>query len=251
MQSKYTQYKNINMPSTVQLKLIQKDCGYGCVICGAPICYVYSQNDPFHYNKKFILLCPNHYPSENHLEKSNLFLKEKPYNIRNPQKTTDQIKIKLSNILLNQADQEVLIPILIDSLPVIAVTITESKPLLDILLFDEFNNELLIIRQNLIFNQEKEIAIEFKKNTFLIKNKSKPILLKIEFTKKMITIEGTILLSGVKVKIDNTSIKINEVQIKLPEIMDTTNHTIGISIGQNNDIPAVLTLTKVNRYNNH
>lgn len=149
------------------------------------------------------------------------------------------------------SNSKVILPIVIDSLPVFLITLVDSHFLFNIFLFDKYNNELLVVRHNIIHYRSSDININFDGSVLSIQYCKKMVLLRLEFSSHSIgLVEGYFLLRGVELQVNKTSVCVNGNEvIILPGVKDKY-YNIGISIGQNNGASSILHLDGINRYNN-
>ncbi|QEC73376.1 hypothetical protein FSB73_18620 [Arachidicoccus ginsenosidivorans] len=264
MQSKLSPVFYLNLPPYDQFYSVLKECDYGCVVCGAPICYVCTACESKVTGVDYRLLCQKHLPNnlQGIIEPRSLKNVTLPDNIKRSKSQAEDILhyndreslsviIGMVNMIFEkraESEEQVIFPITIDCFPVLLITLIDSHILFDICLLDEFNNEVLLVRSNMILFCGDGIDISFDKKRLLIKNKDR-VLVNIEFSDNSVRlVEGYFLLSGVKLEINSTSISVNNSAIEIPDDRGNENNPLGISIGRNNMPTALIDIEQVNRY---
>ena len=256
-----------NIPLPIQRE-VRKRCGFGCVICGLPL-YEYEHMEEWavvkrHVADEITLLCNRH-----HREKtSGLLPKEivvlanqKPYNFREEiSKPYDlhyygnDAEVVIGNIGFKAKDEGYgtqIIPLLIDNVPIIGVILADNHYLLNLLIFDDFNNLILHIKNNELKFKVDIWDIQLVGRTLTIRQKHRSILIEIEFKtpNKIIFKKGKFLFNGVEFTISQKNgLKLNNKNITVSGL--TIISPIGLVVGENKTgLPSMLNYGEVNRYN--
>tara|TARA_R110000737_G_scaffold20948_2_gene39338 strand:+ start:78 stop:863 length:786 start_codon:yes stop_codon:yes gene_type:complete len=252
-----------NIPLQIQRE-VRKRCGFGCVLCGLPL-YEYEHMEEWAQVKRHIadeitLLCDQHHrektskllPKEIVIEanKNPFNLKEgvsKPYTLHY---SGDSAKVIIGNVAFVNKDKGYgtqLIPILVDNIPIIGIILADGHFLLNMLLFDEFNNIILHIKNNQLIYKTDLFDIQFISKTITIREKLRKIFIVIKFEtpNTIIISKGKFLINGVEIIIDNDKILVNNSKSSFSNF--TIDSQVGISIG-NNSIPSLFNMKEVKRY---
>lgn len=255
-----------NIPLPIKREVRQR-CGFGCVICGKPL-YEYEHMEEWAIVKRHIadeitLLCDQH-----HREKTaGLLPKEavreanlKPFNLRtNVSKpydlhfsgTTAQITIGGNSFTCSDQGNGIsMCPIIIDELPLISFTIYDGHLLLNLLVFDEFNNPILNIVENQLCYSMAPWDIQLVGKKLTIHEASRKILIEITFDppNKIYINKGRFLHNGVEILIKPESILIVN-NSTLLSANQAHNCQGGLIIGScRNEISGFMALPQINRY---
>lgn len=186
---------------------VRKRCYFGCVNCGNPI-IEYHHIIPWnevrkHEAENLTILCSNCHKKVTNGLISNEEVKEWNDNPYNKLKTyspgemlgyklfgredINKLQIKIGNTQFKISPDDVnlshymMIPILIDRIPLIAFTVINGKLNLYLKLFDEENNVAVEIVNNEIITQLNFWDITFKGNTLKINRKNQDVFIEIEF----------------------------------------------------------------------
>ncbi|REC55168.1 cell division protein, partial [Chryseobacterium piscium] len=175
------------IPDPMARKIRQR-CGFGCVICGCPI-YEYEHMEEWakvkrHVADEITLLCHKHHGMKTRkLLPSYIVIEanKNPYNYRegNTMTTSEQLPYEGSEAIIvlgdntfiinDKGDGTKIIPIMITGKPLIEVTLLDNRFLLNILLFDDFNNIILKIENNIICHYVGVWDIEYIANNLIIR----------------------------------------------------------------------------------
>lgn len=179
-------------------RIVRQRCGFGCVICGSPICD-YEHMEEWakvkrHKAEEITLLCSKH-----HREKTSKLLpafvvKEAnkiPFNLREGVSSPytlyysgDYAEVNIGNVSFICRDKGFgaqMIPIITNNIPNISIILLDGHYLLDINLFDKENNPILIIRDNALKYSVGIWDIEFVGRTLTMREASYNIFVEIEF----------------------------------------------------------------------
>ncbi|WP_139959211.1 cell division protein [Flavicella sediminum] len=256
-----------NIPLPIQRE-VRKRCGFGCVICGLPL-YEYEHMEEWakvkrHLATEITLLCDKH-----HKEKTNGLLPKKvvveankdPFNLRkgvtkpyNLYYSGDTAKITLgsSSFSLERVkDKTQLVPLLIDNIPIIGVILLDGHYLLNLILFDEYNNLILHIKNNQLVLTTELFDIQLIGKTLTIREAKRKIFIVLEFKtpNEIVISRGTFLLNGVKIIINSNQILIKNTG-HIIENIQVINSNLGITIGKNpGAFNSIIALDNINRYN--
>jgi trigger factor len=208
-----------NIPLPIQREVRQR-CGFGCVICGLPL-YEYEHTLGWakverHVADEITLLCDRH-----HREKTSGFLpaesvfeaNKNPYNLRDGVSKPYDLHysgdiceaIIGSNSFTMRDDGygTAIIPVSIDDTPLMVFIMADGHLLLNLLIFDEFNNLVLRIVNNHLFYSISPWDIQLVSRNLIIREAQRKILIDIVFdVPNKITINrGRFLRNGVEILI--------------------------------------------------
>jgi hypothetical protein len=206
----------------------------GCVICRHPICYLVqnkrrSINDhPF--AEDIIFLCQEHYEkwskgahkflsTQKMLQNSNISLKDNENDLPFQIKAFETVSIRMGQFLQScscDSLKERLKPLLtIDEITVLGLNVLDAQLLITLLLFDKYNNRLLIVRNSLIEYASPDIRILFLKNMLTILQNNEVIFSMHYYYPNKIELKAVkLMLNGVCISVKNNLIFINENQVK-------------------------------------
>lgn len=208
-----------DIPLPIQRE-VRKRCGFGCVICGLPL-YEYEHMEEWavvkrHVAEEITLLCDQH-----HREKtSGLLPKEivrkadrSPFNLQEGASKPYDLhfsgaycEAEIGSNTFRATDSgygSVMVPLAIDGIPILGFVMTDGHLLLNMNLFDEFNDLVLrIVNNRLTYSVSPwDITLEGKRLT--IREARGKFLVEIAFETpgKVIVQRGRFLLNGVEVKV--------------------------------------------------
>jgi trigger factor len=234
------------IPEEVKREIRQR-CGFGCVICGHPI-YEYEHMEEYakvkrHVAAEMTLLCPNHHSEKTKGLMPSFIVKEankKPYNLRRKHSNNyglyyygDNVDVLISDIGFT-ADKSDFIPILINDTPIILVKCEDEHYLLNINLYDKYDNLVLKIEDNNLIYSLGFWDIRFEGRTLYIRDDLYKVFIEIEFkTPNIFHIKrGIIYHNGYEIKISaSKGISINNNKVLLNGF--TIQSQFGIVIGNN------------------
>jgi len=201
-------------------RAIRQRCGFGCVICGLPL-HEYEHMLGFatvqrHVAEEITLLCDQH-----HRERTNGLLSieavreanaspfnfmagvSRPYDLHFE---GDECEVQIgSNRFTMQriSDGIVLIPVMVDGIPLIAFTLGDGHLFLSVRLFDGFNNVILAITDNELVYKIDTWDIHLVGRNLILREAERKILLDITFAvPNRISIDrGRLLCNGVCLEI--------------------------------------------------
>jgi len=255
-----------NIPLPIQRKVRQR-CGFGCVICGFPL-YEYEHMEEWaivkrHVAEEITLLCDQHHREKTQgLLPKEVVIKENknPYNLRegvskpyNLHYYGDTVEVVFGNISFRTEDKE-LIPLLIDNTPIIYFVLNDNHFLLNMLLFDEYNQLIFRIQDNVLVYKTDIWDIQLVGRKLTIRQEHRNILIEIIFQtpNKVIINKGRFLLNGIEVIISPDNILVNKGKDSMSRFFNMSFvGRIGLTVGNNNPAYSyfsVLDIGKVNRY---
>jgi trigger factor len=246
---------------------IRQRCGFGCVICGMPL-YEYEHMEEWalvqrHVAEEITLLCDQH-----HREKTNgLLPKEvvaaanlnpwnlregvsKPYNLHFSGKTAE---IELGSNTFTCEDGgygTAMIPISVDGIPLLGFILGDGHLLLNVVLFDECNDLVLHIQNNVMVYRMNAWDITLIGKTLTIREDQGKFYLEINFLppSKISISRGRLLCNGVEVSVSAKSIVINNSNTF--ERCSFHNCNYGVAIGPHkNPVSGAMVMPRVLRYN--
>lgn len=255
-----------DIPLPIQREVRQR-CGFGCVICGMPL-YEYEHMEEWakvkrHVAEEITLLCDQH-----HREKTGGLLPKdvvreadkNPYNLReNVSKpytlhfAGKEAKVEIggnSFTCLDNGYGTAMIPISVDGTPLIGLILADGHLLLNLIVFDEFNNPVLHIKNNQLYYSTSPWDIQLVGKKLTIREAERKILFEIEFhpPNRVVINRGRFLRNGVEILVRPSDILITNNSILL-----SGNHAInchgGLIIGHHsNPISGFMSMGSVSRY---
>ena len=206
-----------NIPLPMQREIRQR-CGFGCVICGLPL-YEYEHMNEWalvkcHVTADITLLCDRH-----HREKTGgLLPKEivreadanpfnlrkgvsKPYDLHFSGKQAEVVIGGNSFTCEDRGYGTVMVPISIDGVAMVGLTLGDGHLLLNLVAFDECNVPVLHIKNNQLFYSTSPWDVQLVGTTLTIREAHRKILLEIKFAppNKIVITRGRFLRNGVEV----------------------------------------------------
>jgi len=255
------------IPDPIKRRVRQR-CGYGCVICGAPI-YEYDHIIEWSIVKKheaenITLLCPQH-----HSEKTKgLLTKEqvvransKPFALQegnNPPLNLNfegnKASLKVGSLTFINEDVGFgaqLVPILIDGIPLVNIKLVSSKYLISMILFDRYNFPILKAVDNELIFRNDLFDVEMKANRLIIREAAGKILIEMVFKppNEIIFRRGHLFCNGVEILVTKEGFKV----INTNNTFRGTgifNGPIGLMIGHPQYERGIMAIPKVDRYKN-
>lgn len=187
-----------NIPENIKREVRQR-CGFGCVICGSPI-YEYEHMTEWsivkvHIADDITLLCPDHHAEKTKgllpiefVRKHNL----NPYNIKEGKSKSKQLYYygescsfiiagNKFNMKTHRDFPSVLVPIVIDGVPLIGFNMYKGQLFLNANIYDENNKMILKIVNNHLEYSIGVWDITFISNRLTIRQAQRNISLKIKF----------------------------------------------------------------------
>ncbi len=255
-----------NIPSPVKREVRQR-CGFGCVICGFPL-YEYDHMNQWavvkeHKAEDLTLLCDKH-----HKEVTNGLLprekvqeaNENPYNNGAGKSSPwllhyqgDSCEVEIGgNYFTTSSEGNVAqsIPVLVDGIALIYFIMDDGNLLLNMVLFDQFNEVVLQIVDNELFYSVSPWDIEIEGSRLTIREKARHFLVSIHFEppNKILIDKARLLCNGVEilVKPDHILLTNNNTLLKGNKAINTR---AGLIIGSTPiPIGGFMSVQGVNRY---
>ena len=215
-----------NIPLPIQREVRQR-CGFGCIICGLPL-YEYEHMEEWakvqrHVADEITLLCDKH-----HREKTSQLLPKKdvikanldPYNLREGVSKPYNLHFsgKMAEVIIggnsftckDKGYGTQMMPLVIDSIPLIGIIITDGHLLLNLIVFDQDNIPVLHIKNNQLYYSVEPWDIQLVGTKLTIRQEHRKILIQFEFKppNKIIINKGKFLLNGVEILIRPNNILI-------------------------------------------
>jgi hypothetical protein len=197
---------------------VRSRCGFGCVICGLPL-YEYDHilgwaNVHRHVAEEITLLCDMH-----HREKTNGLLplervmaaNREPFNLRQGVSKPHDLHysgnecetIIGSNKFATRdiGDGTFSASVVIDGVPIVAFVLSDGHLLLNLQLFDDFNNRVLVIDKNELVYSTSPWDIKLTGRNLVIRAAERKILIDIVFEvpNKVVIRRGRLLFNGVEI----------------------------------------------------
>lgn len=255
-----------NIPLAIQREVRQR-CGFGCVICGFPL-YEYDHikgwaNVHEHIAAEITLLCDKH-----HREVTSGLLprgkvieaNQSPYNLKAGQSRPLALHFEGNscemhiggNYFVTKAMGQPTesIPLMVDGIPLIGFVLEDGHLLLNLILFDQFNNVVLRIVNNQLFYSISPWDIQLVGKTLTIREKARQFLIKITFEppNKVTIDKGRFLCNGVEILVNSDHILVTNNSILISGC-STINCHGGLIIGSTpKPIGGFMSLQGVNRY---
>lgn len=214
-----TETNNRNIPLPIQREVRQR-CGFGCVMCGTPL-YEYEHMEGWanvqrHVAEEITLLCDQH-----HREKTGGLLpleavrnaNAEPHNLRNGVSKPYDLHFsgEVAEVVIggnsftcqNQGYGTAMMPLVVDRIPLIGAIMGDDHLLLNLVVFDEFNNEVLHIKNNQLLYKPEPWDIQFVGTTLIVREAHRQILIEIKFSPpgKIEILRGRFLCNGVEILI--------------------------------------------------
>jgi hypothetical protein len=255
-----------DIPLPIQ-RVVRQRCGFGCVVCGLPL-YDYDHLVGWarvqrHVADEITLLCDQH-----HREKTNGLLPDAavaeansaPFNLRvGVSRPYDlhfdgnvcEIEIGGNHFSMTATDGDAaLVPFSIDGLPILGFILQDGHLLLNLALFDEYNQLVLHIRNNQLVFAVSPWDIQLVGRNLVIREAARQILVDITFeVPNTIRIRrARFLRNGVEIAVwpDHVLLVNNGTRISGNSM---TNCPTGFAIGPHDPpIPAMVKLAQVPRY---
>lgn len=238
------------IPEEVKRQVRQR-CNFGCVICGLPL-YEYEHmlgwaNVKRHIASEITLLCDRHHREKTSgLLPNEIVLKanEEPFNLKGGKSQPynlyyygDTAEITIGNVIFIARDEgngTKIVPIFIDSLPIISFTLIDKHFHLSMFIYNEKNELILHINENQLVFKIDVWDIQLVGNTFTIRQAKRNILIEIKFEtpNKIFIKRGKFLYNGVEVNIKPDGLFWNDNESQLSNITFETQSVL--SIGRNN-----------------
>lgn len=215
-----------NIPLPIQREVRQR-CGFGCVICGMPL-YEYEHMEEWaqvqrHVAEELTLLCDQHHrektggllPKEAVREaNANPFnLREgvsKPYALHFSGKEAEVVVGGNSFTCQDGGYGTVMVPVSVDGTPLIGFILADGHLLLNLVIFDEFNQPVLHIKNNQLLYSVAPWDIQLVGTTLTVREGHRKILIEIDFCppNKVVINRGRLLRNGVEILIRPSNILI-------------------------------------------
>jgi trigger factor len=255
-----------NIPLPIQREVRQR-CGFGCVICGLPL-YEYEHllgwaNVKRHAADEITLLCDKH-----HREKTAGLLpidavreaNDSPYNRREGVSKPYDLHYSGQDCVTeiggnafttqDHGTGTAIIPVSIDDVPIVAFIMMDGHLLLNLNLFDEFNNLVLQIVHNQLFYSISPWDIQLVGRNLVIREAERNIIIDIVFAvpNRISINRGRFLCNGVELLIQpNYALITNNKVLFSRNIF--TNFTGGLVIGRHTrSFGAAVRIDQVPRY---
>ncbi len=216
-------------------RAIRRRCGFGCVVCGLPL-YEYDHMLGFaevqrHEENEITLLCDQH-----HKERTNGLLPRDvieranaaPFNLRaGVSKRYDlhfagnECEAIIGSNRFTTRDQGYgteMIPIIVDYIPLIVFRFGDGHLLLNLRLFDQFNNVILRIDDNALTYRTDTWDIQLVARNLILREAERQILIDMEFEppNRILINRGRLLCNGVTMDISPEAIN-SPVQASRPD----------------------------------
>jgi len=206
-----------NIPLPIQREIRQR-CGFGCVVCGLPL-YDYDHllgwaNVYRHVANEITLLCDQH-----HREKGAGLLtatavetaNQSPHNLRagaskpyDLHYSGDECEVTIGGNSFSAKDAgygTVLLPVSVDDTPLLAFILGDGHLMLNLNLFDEYNQLVLQIKNNQLMQSGSPWDIQFVGHNLVVREAERRILVDISFEPpgRILVQRGRFLKNGVEI----------------------------------------------------
>ncbi|RJS95419.1 HNH endonuclease signature motif containing protein [Salinisphaera sp. Q1T1-3] len=213
-----------NIPLPVQREVRQR-CGFGCVICGMPL-YEYEHMEGWakvrrHVADEITLLCDQH-----HREKTSGLLpleavrvaNASPFNLQEGASkpytlhfSGEEALVTVGGNRFSCADQgygTVMVPLSVDGIPLIGLVVADGHLLLNVVVFNEFNEPVLHIKNNQLYYSTSPWDIQLVGTKLTIREWRSKILIELQFSppNEIHVLRGRLLCNGVEVLIRPTHV---------------------------------------------
>jgi hypothetical protein len=259
--------KEAVIPTPIQRE-VRRRCGFGCVVCGLPL-YDYDHllgwaNVHRHVPDEITLLCGQHHREKGTgllppaaVEAANM----NPHNLRagasrpyDLHYSGDECEIVIGGNSFSTKDGgygTILLPVSIDGTPLLAFILGDGHLLLNLNAFDEYNQLVLQIKNNQLFQFAAPWDIQLVGHNLVVREAERKILVDIAFEppSRIVVNRGRFLRNGVEILVRPDRIVVANNGTTFSGIR-TRNWPAGIVIGPHEKpIPAIIALKEVPRYN--
>ena len=262
--------ENDCIPPAETLREIRRRDAYGCVVCGNPICAIVTDNaktddfDAAATAKDYMIFCQRHYTEWKTGQLSKKKVKGatlNPYNSQikpggsipftiNPSENID-IKVGAFRMLwegggLATGQRALLI---VDHLPLFSLGVMDNQLLFSITMLDEYNHNLVTIKDNIISYCSPSVQILYLKDMLtILKNNETVFSLHYHFANKIVLKEARFQISGIRLNIHGNLITVNGEELELPRKIKPNSRAM-INIGEKEDyFHSQLHIPNLNRY---
>lgn len=257
---------NRNIPRPIQREVHQR-CGYGCVICGYPLCDYHHMKGwaktKEHVSEEIVLLCKNHHgqvttgilPDRIVAEHN-----ENPFNLKQGYSTDYQLYFEGNicelviggNSFQNSYKGETTFApaIMVDGITLFGFTLENNRLLLNVLLFDENNFLVLRIDDNILTYSTDIWDVEFVGRKLIIREKHRKLLICMNFEppNKVVIENARLLCNGVEILVKNEQLIIGNKKVSIMGGKFKDNG-VGIRVGANPyQLGAGVGIGHINRY---
>jgi len=212
------------IPLPVQREVRQR-CGFGCVICGMPL-YEYEHLEGWanvhrHVADEITLLCDQH-----HREKTSGLLplqavraaNSAPFNLKEGVSKPFALHFSGAEALVtvggnvftctDQGYGTAMVPVSVDGIPLIGLVMADGHLLLNVVAFNEFNEQILHIKNNQLYYSTSPWDIQLVGTRLTIREAHGKILIELQFSppNEIHVLRGRLLCNGVEVLIRPTHI---------------------------------------------
>ena len=257
---------NRNIPLSIQ-RTVRQRCGFGCVICGFPL-YEYDHikgwaNVHEHVAEDITLLCDLHHreATSGLLPRDKIIEANKaPHNLQSGISKPLQLHFEGDSCEVHiggnyfttkmSGDYTESIPIIVDGIPLIAFILQDGHLLLNVNLFDEYNQLVLRIVNNQLFYSISPWDIKIVGKTLTIREKARKMLIRMTYEppNKVVIDKGRFLCNGVEILVDSDQILVTNNNTLISGCSSTNCHG-GLIIGPtSNPIGGFMSLQGISRY---
>jgi hypothetical protein len=255
-----------NIPLPIQREIRQR-CGFGCVICGLPLWEYHHINGwasvQEHKADEITLLCDKHHREATAgliTTEQVIAANESPHNLRTGQSSPlalhfegDSCEIHIggnyfTTSYVGQPTES--IPLMVDGIPLVGFLLEDGQLLLNLIVFDQFNDVVLRIANNQLFYSISPWDIQVEGKTLVIREKARQFLIRITFDppNRVVIDKGRLLCNGVEVLVDSNHILVTNNSILISGCSAINCHG-GLIIGSTPvPISGFFALPKVDRY---
>jgi len=259
------------LPSVALSENLRKNSGYGCVVCGHPICYVADSNKRTVASENLepdtlMLLCPAHFGHWNAgKSKSRKILDAlaRPYNYQNKRSENIPFGINSSeDILIKMGHGSTFWTcsgisegayglIQVDEECYFGLKLIGQQLSLTFKLRDEFNNPLVSVKDNIIYYLQDTVKIFYLKNMLTVfKDTTVLFSLHYQYPNKVVLKSGLYLVNGLQLEIKDNMISLNGSELKLSGKQKGNMNMICIGQPEKENAAAFIQLPFIKRYLN-
>jgi trigger factor len=231
-------------------RAVRQRCGFGCVICGLPVCHIDHVIDYAvvrkHEESNLTLLCPLH-----HQEKSSGRLtveavseaNANPVNKRTGTTAPHTLyfgsgspKIEMGRNWFSS--EATLVALAVDGLPLLAFGREDGGLLLSLLLLDEFNFPILQILDNELIMSATQWDAQLVGKTLTLRKRPRDIALELVLDPpdRVVVTRGSFLCNGVRMEVGKHGFVVNGDVAALGNAYDAP---VGYAIGRSEAFPNV------------
>jgi hypothetical protein len=187
---------------------LRQEVNFGCAICGTPIIEIHHitpwSEIKAHVPSEMVALCPTDHERADEREYSREYLREVKQNPHNKRVVNYDFKIQTNSLAVNIASNTFINTprvLTVDNFDIVSITSDGKYPLLNINLFDEFDNWIAIIQDNQWFVDRRFVwDIAYVPRHLILRCAPRNIVLDLKIEDDTIFLNGTLFFNGFKIE---------------------------------------------------